>query len=333
MNPVACRATLGLWALVFAGTASVVNAQPRDETLPAGWPSKPVRMIVPFPAGGGTDILARLMAQKMSEVIGQPVVVDNRGGAGGTIGTDLAARAAPDGLTVILVSGSHVINPSLYKSLPFDTANDFAPISQVATAPGILVVHPALPARSVRELIALARSRPGQLTYASAGTGTPPHLAAELFRTMARIEVVHIPYKGNGPALADVIGGHVSFTFPTMPSALPHVRTGKLRALAVTGAQRSAAAAEIPTVAEAALPGYEASSWYGLLAPARTDAAIVNRLHRDVTAILGSADVKERFAAQGIEPAATTPQQFAAIIKTEIAKWSAVVKASGARAD
>ncbi|MBC7781050.1 MAG: tripartite tricarboxylate transporter substrate binding protein [Proteobacteria bacterium] len=326
-------AFLVLLLLAAGSTQAQPQIAPREDTAPSTWPTKPVRMIVPFPAGGGTDILARMVAQKLNEALGQPVIIDNRGGAGGTLGTEVAAKSAPDGYTLILVSGSHAINPGLYRTLPYDTVNDFAAISLIATSPGILVVHPALPAKSVRELIALARTRPGQLNYASAGSGTPPHLAAELFRTMASVDIVHVPYKGNAAALADVIGGHVSLTFPTMPSALPHVRSGKLRALAVTGARRSPAAPEIPTLAEAGLPGYEATSWYGLLAPARTDPGIITRLHRDVSGMLASADVKDRFAGQGLEPAANTPQQFAALIRSEIAKWSKVVKASGARAD
>jgi len=322
----AAAAWLGLLAL----PAGSLQAQPRED---AAWPTKPVRMLVPFPPGGGTDILARQMAQKLAEGFGQAVLVENRGGAGGTIGTEAAARAAPDGYTIILVSGSHAINPSLYRTLPYDTLADFSPISLVATAPGILVGNPSLPAKNVRELVALARARPGLLTYASAGSGTPPHLAGELFRTLAGIDIVHVPYKGNAAALADVVAGHVSFTFPTMPSAMPQVSAGRLRAIAVTGERRSAAAPAIPTIAESGLAGYEATSWYGLLAPARTDTTLIARMSRDVTAILGSPDMKERFAVQGLEPAANTPQQFAAMIRADMAKWSKVVKASGARAD
>ena len=302
---------------------------------PAGaqtaYPQKPIRMVVPFPPGGGTDILARLFGQKMSETLGQQVIIDNRGGAGGTIGTDIAAKAPPDGYTLILVSGSHAINPGLYPKLPYDSVNDFAPITQLATSPGILVVNPSLPVKSVKDLIALARAKPGQINYASAGSGTPPHLAGELFKVMAKIDMVHVPYKGNAPAFTDVIGGQVSLIFPTMPSAMPFIKSGRLRPIAVTSAKRSPAAPDIPTIAESGLPGYEATSWYGILAPARTPREIVARLHEVLVSIIGSPDMKDKLAAQGLDPVGNTPQQFAAVIKSEIAKWAKVVKASGAK--
>jgi tripartite-type tricarboxylate transporter receptor subunit TctC len=295
------------------------------------YPQKPIRLVVPFPPGGGTDILARLLGQKMSETLGQQVVIDNRGGAGGTIGTDIAAKAPPDGYTLILVSGSHAINPGLYQKLPYDSVNDFAPITQIATSPGILVVNPSLPVKSVKDLIALARAKPGQINYASAGSGTPPHLAGELFKVMAKIDMVHVPYKGNAPAFTDVIGGQVSLIFPTMPSAMPFIKSGKLRPIAVTSAKRSPAAPDIPTIAESGLPGYEATSWYGILAPARTPPQIVARLHEVLVSVIGAPDMKDKLAAQGLDPVANTPQQFAAVIKSEIAKWAQVVKASGAK--
>ena len=250
-NGATCAACLA--AALVSMTAA--HAQP-------AYPQKPIRMVVPFPPGGGTDILARLFGQKMSETLGQQIIIDNRGGAGGTIGTDIAAKAAPDGYTLILVSGSHAINASLYPKLPYDSVNDFAPITQIATSPGILVVNPSLPVKSVKDLIALARAKPGQINYASAGSGTPPHLAGELFRVMAKIDMVHVPYKGNAPAFTAVIGGQVSLIFPTMPSAMPFIKSGKLRPIAVTSAKRSPAAPDIPTIAESGLPGYEATSWY-----------------------------------------------------------------------
>ena len=308
-------------ALVFSAPAS---AQP-------AYPQKPIRMVVPFPAGGGTDILARLVGQKMSEALGQQIITDNRPGAGGTIGTDVASKAPADGYTIIMVSGSHAINPGLYPKLPYDTVNDFAPITQIATSPGILVVHPALPVKSVRDLITLARAKPGQLNYASAGNGTPPHLAGELFKTMARVDIAHVPYKGNVPAFADMLAGLVSLSFPSMPSAVPHLKSGRLRALGVTTAKRSPAAPDVPTIAESGLPGYESTSWYGMLAPARTPPAIVTRLHDVIVSVLGSPDMKEKLASQGLDPVGNTPQQFAAVIKSEITKWAKVVKASGAR--
>jgi tripartite-type tricarboxylate transporter receptor subunit TctC len=308
-------------ALACAGHATAQQA----------YPQKPIRMVVPFPAGGGTDILARLVGQKMSEALGQQIITDNRAGAGGTIGTDIAAKAPPDGYTIILVSGSHAINPGLYPKLPYDTVNDFAPITQIATSPGILVVHPALPVKSVRDLITLARAKPGQLNYASAGNGTPPHLAGELFKTMARVDMVHVPYKGNVPAFTDMLAGLVSLSFPSMPSAVPHVKSGRLRALGVTTVKRSPAAPDIPTIAESGLPGYESTSWYGMLAPARTQPAIVTRLRDVIVSVLGSPDMKEKFAAQGLDPVGNAPQQFEAVIRSEITKWAKVVKASGAR--
>ena len=308
-------------ALAFSDPAS---AQP-------AYPQKPIRMVVPFPAGGGTDILARLVGQKMSEALGQQIITENRPGAGGTIGTDVASKAPADGYTIIMVSGSHAINPGLYLKLPYDTVNDFAPISQLATSPGILVVHPALPVKTVRDLITLARAKPGQLNYASAGSGTPPHLAGELFKTMARVDIVHIPYKGNVPAFADMLAGQVSLSFPSMPSAVPHLKSGRLRALGVTTAKRSPAAPNIPTIAESGLPGYESTSWYGMLAPARTPPAIVTRLHEVIVAVLASPDMKDKLGSQGLDPVGNTPQQFAAVIKSEITKWAKVVKASGAR--
>jgi len=308
-------------ALVYMTAA---HAQP-------AYPQKPIRLVVPFPPGGGTDILARLFGQKMSETLGQQIIIDNRGGAGGTLGTDIAAKAAPDGYTLILVSGSHAINPGLYQKLPYDSVNDFAPITQIATSPGILVVNPSLPVKSVKDLIALARAKPGQINYASAGSGTPPHLAGELFKVMAKIDMVHVPYKGNAPAFTDVIGGQVSLIFPTMPSAMPFIKSGKLRPIAVTSAKRSPAAPDIPTIAESGLPGYEATSWYGILAPARTPPQIVARLHEVLVSVIGAPDMQDKLAAQGLDPVGNTPQQFAAVIKSEIAKWAKVVKASGAK--
>ena len=258
-------------------------------------------------------------------------LVDNRSGAGGMLGTEVVARAAPDGYTLGIVSGSHAINPSLYKKIPFDAVRDFEPVTMLVSGPGVLVVHPSLPARSVKALIQLARSRPGAIDYASAGNGTPPHLAAELFKTMARVDLVHVPYKGNGPAMTDLLSGRVSLSFPTIPSALPHVRSGRLNALAVTSARRSHAVPEIPTIAESGVPGYEASSWYGVLAPAGTPRAIIERLHKEIVGVLGEVTVREKLVARGLDPVGTAPRDFAATIQSEIAKWAKVVRASGAR--
>ena len=309
-------------ALLFAAAAGAQD-----------YPARPIRVVVPFPPGGGTDLMARTVVQKLGESLGATVVVDNRGGAGGTIGTDLVAKAPPDGYTLVVVSGSHAINPSLYPKLPYDSVRDFAPVTMLTSGPGLLVVHPSVPARTVKEFIALARSRPGQLHYASAGIGTPPHLAGELFKTMTGADIVHVPYKGNGPAYTDLIGGHVSVMFPTIPTAIPHVRTGKLRALGVTTRSRTAIAPELPTLSESGVPGYDVSSWYGLLAPAGTPAAVVARLQREIAKVLRLPDISEKLTAQGLDLVGNTPEAFAGVIQSEIAKWAKVVKASGAKVD
>ncbi|MEI7678667.1 MAG: tripartite tricarboxylate transporter substrate binding protein [Betaproteobacteria bacterium] len=296
----------------------------------AEYPERAVRVIVTFPAGGGTDIVARMVFQKVAERSGAAFVIDNRGGAGGTIGTDLAAKAAPDGYTIVVVSGSHTINPALYKKLPFDSVRDFAPVAMLVTGPGLLVVHPSLPARNVRELITLARSQRGGLLYASAGNGTPPHLAAELFKLMTATQIAHVPYKGNAQAMTDLIAGQIALSFPTIPSALPHVQTGKLRAMGVTSAKRVGALPEIPAIAET-VTGYDGSAWYGVLAPAGTPAAIVTRLHTELMTALRTADLKDKLVSQGLEPASYTPEEFSALIVSELAKWAKVVAAAGVK--
>ncbi len=296
----------------------------------AEYPERAVRVIVTFPAGGGTDIVARMVFQKVAERSGAAFVIDNRGGAGGTIGTDLAAKAAPDGYTIVVVSGSHTINPALYKKLPFDSVRDFAPVAMLVTGPGLLVVHPSLPARNVRELITLARSQRGGLLYASAGNGTPPHLAAELFKLMTATQIAHVPYKGNAQAMTDLIAGQIALSFPTIPSALPHVQTGKLRAMGVTSAKRVGALPEIPAIAET-VTGYDGSAWYGVLAPAGTPAAIVTRLHTELMTALRTADLKDKLVSQGLEPASYMPEEFSALIVSELAKWAKVVAAAGVK--
>ena len=296
----------------------------------AEYPERAVRVIVTFPAGGGTDIVARMVFQKVAERSGATFVIDNRGGAGGTIGTDLAAKAAPDGYTIVVVSGSHTINPALYKKLPFDSVRDFAPVAMLVTGPGLLVVHPSLPARNVRELITLARSQRGGLLYASAGNGTPPHLAAELFKLMTATQIAHVPYKGNAQAMTDLIAGQIALSFPTIPSALPHVQTGKLRAMGVTSAKRVGALPEIPAIAET-VTGYDGSAWYGVLAPAGTPAAIVTRLHTELMTALRTADLKDKLVSQGLEPASYMPEEFSALIVSELAKWAKVVAAAGVK--
>ena len=312
-------------AALLLAAASVAPAQE--------YPIKPVRVIVPFPPGGGTDLMARVVVQKLGETVGGTFIIDNRGGAGGSIGSDVAAKSPPDGYTILVVSGAHAINPSLYPKLPYDTVRDFAPITMITSGPGLLVVHPSVPAKTVKEFVALARSRPGQLNFASAGTGTPPHLAGELFKTMTGVSMVHIPYKGNGPAYVDLLAGHVPVMFPTIPTAIPQVRAGRIRALAVTSAKRTEIVPELPTISESGVPGYEVSSWYGLLAPAGTPAAIVSRLQQGVAKALRLPDVGQKLKADGLDLVGSTPEQFGAAIKTEIVKWAKVVKASGAKVE
>jgi len=296
------------------------------------YPSKPVRMIVAYPPGGGTDIVGRMVAQKLGEALGQPVVVENRGGASGNIGTELAARAVPDGYTVLMGNvAPNAINVSLFRNLPYDPVADFAPVTLVASTPNILVVHPTTPARTVKEVIALAKAKPGALNFASAGVGSSSHLAGELFRILAGADIVHVPYKGAGPAMVDVLSGQVQLYFATMPAAMPHVKSGKLAPVAVTSARRSQALPGLPTIAESGVSGYEASTWYGLLAPARTPGAAVARLHEGVVKILADAAVREKLADQGFEPVGDSPGEFAAYIKSEIAKWGKVIRDAGIR--
>jgi tripartite-type tricarboxylate transporter receptor subunit TctC len=297
------------------------------------YPSKAVRMIVPFPPGGGTDYTARLVGQKLSELWGQPVVIENRPGASTIIGSELVAKSAPDGYTLLMGSTNHTINPSLIAKLPYDTIKDFAPITVCVTSSYVLVVHPSLPVKSVNELIALAKARPGEINYSSSGSSGPQHLAGELFKMMAKVNMTHVPYKGGGPAVVALVGGHVQLQFSTPVSALPHVKTGKLRPLAVTGLKRSEAVPELPTVSEAALPGYEAVTWWGLLAPARTPREIVNKIHGDVVKLLQAPDTREKLAREGVSPAGSTPEQFAAMIDKDMVTLGKVVKAANVKLD
>ncbi len=297
------------------------------------YPVKPVRLVTPFPPGGGTDILARALAPRMSESLGGSVIVENRAGAGGLVGIEAVAKAAPDGYTLLLVSGSLTIIPSLFPNVRYDPVKDFTPVTLATRQPYIAVVHPSLPAKNIRELIALARARPGQVTYASAGSGGAGHLGMELLKTMLKVNIVHIPYKGSGPALIDVLGGHVSLMFASAPSAMPHIKTGRLRALAMTGSQQSAAVPGVPTIAESGLPGFETYGWYGVLAPAGTAPPIIARVHGAIIKAMAAPEVMERIVADGSEAVAGTPEQFADYIKRDIPKWAKVIKESGARAD
>jgi tripartite-type tricarboxylate transporter receptor subunit TctC len=298
------------------------------------YPSKPMRILVPFPAGGIADIYARIVGARVGEAWGHPVVVENRPGAGGNIAADAVAKAAPDGYNLVMGSvGTHAVNVSLFSKMPYDPVRDFAPVALVLEAEGLLVVHPSVPANSVPELIAHARARGGALTFASAGMGTASHLAGELFKSMAKVDMTHVPYKGNVPAITDLLAGQTALIFATMPTVLPHAKAGKLRALATIGATRSAAAPELPTVAEAALPGFEVGNWVGLFAPAGTPPDIVKRWNEAVLRIMQAPEIKARLTNEGARFVPMSPEQYGAFVKAEIAKWAPVVKASGAKAD
>lgn len=298
------------------------------------YPSHPVRLIAPLSAGGGVDIVARYLAQRLSEKWGQQVVVDNRTGATGIIGTDLAAHATPDGYTLLMGNAAtHAVNVSLFKKLPYDAVKDFAPVTLIARVPEMLVVHPALPAATVNELIALAKAKPGQLTFGSAGAGSPPHLAGELFQHLAGIRLVHVPYKGSAPALADLIGGQINLYFSNILSAVPHVKGGRLRALGVTGRKRSVVVPEVPSIAESGLPGYEDYNWYGIFAPKGTPRAVVNKLHSDIVQVVRGQDMEQRLTKDGAEVIANSPDEFARFVREEIQRYARIVKQSGLRAE
>jgi tripartite-type tricarboxylate transporter receptor subunit TctC len=298
------------------------------------YPAKPVRMIVPFPAGGATDIVGRLIAQKLTEAWGQQVIVDNRGGAGGTIGSDVAAKSPPDGYTMLLgTSSTHAVAPSLYSRLPYDPVRDFSPVSLAATATILLVVHPSVPAHNVKELIALAKRQPNALSFASSGNGGISHLIGEQFKSTAGIQMLHVPYKGDTPALVDLVSGQVHLMFGTAVSFLPYVKSGRLRALAVTNPRRSPVVPDAPTIAESGLPGFEALQWFGVFVPAGTPRDIVSRLNADIAKSLKLADVRERLVGLGAEVVANAPEAFAAFQKADSTKWARIVKESGAKID
>ncbi|HEV8518040.1 MAG TPA: tripartite tricarboxylate transporter substrate binding protein [Burkholderiales bacterium] len=320
-------------AVAAAALSRCVYGQPAEATAQR-YPARPIRIVSPFAAGGSTDILARLIGQKLTESWGEPVIVDNRAGAGGIIGSDLVAKAQPDGYTLLLTSTSaHAINPALHRTLPYDPLRDFAAVTQVATGHNILVVHPSVPAKSVQELIALAKSKPGTLTFSSGGNGTPAHIAGELFKSLAKVDMVHVPYKGGGPAAVALLAGEVSLSFGSVTTVLPQVRANRLKSLAVTGAKRSSMVPELPTIAEAGVPGYALNSWYGVLAPARTPRQIVAKLSTEIVRILNLADVRAKLLQEGVDPEGTTPQEFSAFIRAEVEKWPRLVKAAGARID
>jgi tripartite-type tricarboxylate transporter receptor subunit TctC len=317
---------ISLALIAAALTATTAAAQ--------DYPNRPITLVVPYAAGGGNDAMARIAGEKMSQVLGQQIVIENRGGAGGSIATRAVAKAAPDGYTLVIGgTGTLAINPSLYSNVGYDPRKDFAPVGLIGTSALVILVHPSLPVRSVKDLIELAKKEPGKLNYASAGVGSGIHLGTEYFKTQAGIQLAHIPYRGSGPALTDLVGGHVAVYFSSMPPAIGLMKDGKVRALAVTGPKRSPIFPELPTVAEAALPGFEAVLHYGIVAPAGTPRPIIDKLNAALRAAVASEDFKAKLAADGTEPLASTPEEYAADIDQEETKWSAIVKKSGAKAE
>jgi tripartite-type tricarboxylate transporter receptor subunit TctC len=315
-------------ALGIAGAAGALVAHAQ------AYPTKPIRLVCPFPPGGTTDVVARMVAQGLSEAWGHQVIVDNRGGAGGLIGTETVAKASPDGYTVLLGSiTTHAVNPALYKKINFDPVKDFAPVSLVVSSPQLLAVHPSVAAKSIKDLIALARAKPGQLNYASAGSGTSPHLTFELFKSVANIDVTHVPYKGTGPAITELVGGQVQTMITGVVALMPHIKSGKLRGLAVTSKKRVAALPEIPTMIESGVPGFDVSSWFGVFLPAGTPKVIVAKMNGEIHKILAKPDVRKRLMDLGADPDPNSPEEFVAYVKSEMVRWGNVVNATGARAD
>lgn len=318
-------ATTGLLAALLA----VAGAAPAQT-----YPTRPIRWVVTYPPGGPTDVVARAIGAKLTEAWGQQIVIDNRAGAGGVIGTDIAAKAVPDGYTLLFgTSAGLTINPALNSKLPYDAVKDFAPVSLLVLNPQILVVHPTVPANSVKELVALAKARPGQLNYASVGLGSPNHMGMELLKALTGIDIVHVPYKGTGPAITDLLGGQVQLMFNSMPSVLPLVASGKLKALAVGSAQRSPAVPDIPTVAEAGVPGFENVTWYGMFAPAKTPHDIVVKLNKQVVQILAAPEMVQRLASQGAEPRSSTPEELTKFMRVESERWKKVIKTAGIKVE
>jgi len=313
-------------AVALAALAAVAQAQ--------AWPSKPIKWVVPFAPGGTTDILARTVGEKLAVALGQPVIIENKPGAGGGVGAEFTAKSAPDGYTIMGGTiSTHAINASLYKSLPYDPVKDFVAITLIARVPNMLVINPSVPAKDVKELIALLKANPGKYSFASSGNGTSQHLSGELFKSMSGTDMQHIPYKGSPPALQDVVGGQVAMTFDNITTALPLAKAGKLRALAVTTAKRSSVAPEVPTLAESGLPGFEVGSWQGVFAPAGTPPEIVKRLNAEIVKALNMPDVRDKLSGLGAEIVADSPEEFSALVKAEVAKWADVVKKSGAKVD
>jgi tripartite-type tricarboxylate transporter receptor subunit TctC len=318
---------------LFAAAALLAAALAPTPAAAQGYPAKTVRYVVPFPPAGATDILARWVAEKISPALGQPVVVENRPGAAGGVGTDFVAKSAPDGHTILMATAAQAISETLYVKQPFSFARDLAAVAQIARVPNVMEVHPSVPARTVREFIALAKARPGQLNFASSGAGTTLHMSGELFKLMTGTDLVHVPYKGSAPALTDLMGGQVSVMWDNLPASMPYIKAGRLRAIAITTATRYPGFPDLPTLSESGVPGYESSAWFGVVAPAATPREIVTRLNTEINRAVNLPDMKERFAQQGAIPVTGSPEDFAAWIRAEIAKWGKVVKASGARVE
>jgi tripartite-type tricarboxylate transporter receptor subunit TctC len=318
-----CALTLALLFALLMPLAAVAQ----------DYPNRPIKLIVPYPPAGGTDIVARILTEPLAAALGQPVIIDNRGGAAGNVGTDLAAKAQPDGYTLLFTLSSHTINPRLYDKLPFDVERDFVPISLAAMIPQILVANPSVPVSNIKELIAYAKANPGKLNYASVGTGSPGHIAGELFKLKTGVDIVHVPYKGGGPAVVDTIGGQVQLLFVSMPAALQQVKAGKLKAIAVTSATRSVSAPDVPTIAESGVPDYVVDSWYGALAPAKTPPAIVAKLNAAFVKVLEQKDVRDKLLLQGAEAAPSSTADFDKLIKDELKKWDYVIHAANIKPD
>ena len=316
------RSPVAILLLVLLGIAA-------PDVLAQSYPARAIRLVVPSSPGGGSDIVGRILAQKLSEQMGQQVVVDNRAGAGTVIGNDAVAKSAPDGYTLLLGLSTLAINPSMFAKLPYDALRDFAPISQAVSSPNILTVHPSVPAKTVKEFIALAKAKPGSITFGSAGQGTSPHLSGELLKVLARIDIVHVPFKGSGQSVISLLAGEIGANFASLPTAMSYIKAGRLRGLGVTTLKRAQALPDVPSIAEAGVPGYEATQWFGLLAPAGTPRPIVDRLYQESARALRSADVKERMMAEGLEVVGGTPEEFASYIKSETDKWTQVIKAAG----
>ena len=321
-----CMLAIGCAAFALSGANQIAHAQ-------SAYPNKPIRLIVPFAPGGGTDLTARAIAIKLTEAWGQTVVPDNRAGANGTIAVDIATKSPPDGYTLTMISSSHSVNASLYKTLPYDLMRDLSPITQATSQPYALVVHPAVPAKSIKELVALAKAKPDGLTYGSSGLGGLSHLSGALFCSLAGIKLIHVPYKGGNPALNDVVGGQIQMLFSTLLQSDTQRKAGRVRALAVTTKKRSPGAPDLPTMQEAGVAGYEVTGWYGVLAPAKTPRAIIDKLNKEIVRILHSPEVQSRLAADGSEAVGNTPEQFGAHIKSEVAKWAKVINEAGIRAE